>query len=336
MVGIIPKIRQYDAQNGLLFFRKIDLVRFRVCYNPRSKEKNNQRKDDMESCWQGKCFAVLAAAGLGKMLVFSAAVGLSAVAVGMDAAGNLLKNGDKYKITYSAQNGAVTLTRSQTQPALLTITNQEVGEKESEEAGEATLTLTKKVTYKGSPMRVNAAYYIGIFKSREIKKENLLGTVSTSVRALALRNSSQESSKPMTVRLDKVATHEVTLYFAETDREGNPVTSGTSTGYNISINGQSGNVAKVTLNAKNPKAEVVVTNDIISGGAQEQRLLNSSSGFAGDRTALAEAQEISNDATAGVASRTGDDTPILPLLGILGGSAAVILLAVLILRRRRK
>ena len=48
----------------------------------------------MESCWQGKYFAVLAAAGLGKMLVFSAAVGLSAVAVGADAAGNLLKNGD--------------------------------------------------------------------------------------------------------------------------------------------------------------------------------------------------------------------------------------------------
>ena len=48
----------------------------------------------MESCWQGKRLALLTAAGLEKMLVFSAAVGLSAVAVGADAAGNLLKNGD--------------------------------------------------------------------------------------------------------------------------------------------------------------------------------------------------------------------------------------------------
>ena len=253
-----------------------------------------------------------------------------------DKNGVLLKTGENYKITYSNENGAVTLTRDQQQPAVLTITNQEISEEEKNAAKTATLTLTKKVTYKGTPMRVNAAYYIGIFKSADIKKENLLGTVSASVRALALRNASEASTKPITVRLDRVASREVTLYFAETDREGNPVQSGTKTGYNISINGQAGNYAKVTLNSKNPKAEVVVTNDILSGGVQERRLLNSSSGFAGDRSALAEAQEIENDTTAGVASNTGDETPILPLVGILGGSAAVILIAVLVLLRRRK
>ena len=251
---------------------------------------------------------------------------------GKDKDGNEVNIGKTYKITYS--DTGVTLSRDQAAPPVITITNRELGPQEGDK-GTATLTLTKKVTYKGEPMRVNAAYYIGIFKSSKLTKENLLSTASKSVRALPLRNASEYSSVVLKdVNLDNFPNRSITLYFAETDREGNPVQSG-STGYNISINGQAGNAASVTLNAKNPKAEVVVTNDIIAGGSQEKRLTDGGSGFAGDSRALAEAQEMANQTTA-TATKTGDDTPILPLVGLLGGSAAVILIILLIILRRRR
>ena len=148
--------------------------------------------------------------------------------------------------------------------------------------------------------------------------------------------STTASSRTSTLKINlyklKNKSHSITLYFAETDSKGNVVTGGKKTGYNISLNQTS-----VTLSPKNTEASVILKNDIIKGSKAAQRLTDPSSGFAGDSSALAEAQHLANtDSVTG--RKTGDNSPIGPLALALMISGGVILLlaAVILLRRRRR
>ncbi len=239
-----------------------------------------------------------------------------------DANGNLLTSGSGYTVTY--ENQSITLTPSQADMPNTIIQNKVNGTKqtEAEDKLQATLTLTKRVTYKNTPTRVNAVYYIGIFDDPQLTKLRMK-------RPMTFRNASAVSAD-LTINLYKLSSQSVTFYFAEVDSSGNVVRDGSSAGYDISLNKSS-----ITLNRNNLNDEVIVTNNIIAGSSTASALTNPNSGFAGDSGALAEAQALEADSNAGENTTTGDSSPILPLAIGLALSAAVIC-SLLILRRRRK
>ena len=77
----------------------------------------------------------------------------------------------------------------------------------------AELKLTKAVTYKKTPIRVNGTYYIGIFS--DAKHTKILYK-----KAMSLANASSMTST-LKINLYKLAApHTITLYFAETDKNG--------------------------------------------------------------------------------------------------------------------
>lgn len=187
----------------------------------------------------------------------------------------------------------------------------------------AELKLTKAVTYKKTPIRVNGTYYIGIFEDAAHKK--LLFK-----KAMSLANASSMTST-LKINLYKLAApHTITLYFAETDKNGKVVSSGKKSGYDISLNKES-----VTLSPKNADESIVLTNNVRDGSVAAANLTNPSSGFAGDASALAEAQALSNgEATA--SKPTGDDTPYEPFALTAGISAAIIFLLLALLMAKKK
>lgn len=187
----------------------------------------------------------------------------------------------------------------------------------------AELKLTKAVTYKKTPIRVNGTYYIGIFEDAAHKK-------ILYKKAMSLANASSMTST-LRINLYKLASpHTITLYFAETDKNGKVVSSGSKSGYDISINKTS-----VTLSPTNADETIVVTNNVRDGSVAAANLTNPSSGFAGDTSALAEAQALSNgEATA--SKPTGDDTPYEPFALATGISAAMIFLLLAMLMAKKK
>ena len=93
----------------------------------------------------------------------------------------------------------------------------------------AELKLTKAVTYKKTPIRVNGTYYFGIFQDAAHKK-------ILYKKAMPLSNASSMTST-LKINLYKLAApHTITLYFAETDKNGKVVSSGKKSGYDISLN----------------------------------------------------------------------------------------------------
>jgi hypothetical protein len=185
----------------------------------------------------------------------------------------------------------------------------------------ASLTLTKSVMYKKTPIRVNATYYIGIFADAAHTK--LLFK-----KAMSLKDASSMSDT-LKVNINSQKGRTITLYFAETDRNGKVVESGKKTGYNISISSP-----QVTLSQSNMNASVTVTNEILDGSRAEERLTDPDSGFAGDPTALADAQALAS--SSNLNSKTGDDSPLMRyvLLFVIAG-AGVAAGIYLVLRRRR-
>ena len=187
----------------------------------------------------------------------------------------------------------------------------------------AELKLTKAVTYKKTPIRVNGTYYIGIFEDAAHKK-------ILYKKAMALANASSMTST-LKINLYKLAApHTITLYFAEVDKNGNVVTSGKKSGYDISLN-----KTQVTLSPTNADESVILTNDVRTGSVAAANLTNPSSGFAGDSSALAEAQALSNNETV-KSKPTGDDTPFEPFALATGISAAAIFLLLALLAARKK
>ena len=207
---------------------------------------------------------------------------------------------------------AITVRSDQSSAPLVTVTNTYTEKKEDPEKTQAELKLTKKVTYKGNAMRVNSGYYIGIFDDAALTKLRYK-------RPLALKNAS-EATASLKINLYKLKSRQVTFYFAEVDKNGKIVESGTKTGYNISQNKKS-----ITLNEDNMEDEVIVTNDIVAGSKREKALTDPRSGFAGDASAVAEAREIERTGNSSASTATGNNIPIGPVVALLVVSLLLII-----------
>ncbi len=230
-----------------------------------------------------------------------------------------------YEITYTNQDITVNAKQNGNIP-MVQITDKVVkAEEETEDDSQLTgaLTLTKKVTYKNEPIRVNAVYYIGIFNDAGLKDLRMK-------KAMRFKNAS-EVSATLKINLFKLKSKEVSFYIAEVDKDGKAVGDGAKYGYEISQN-----KTKVTLNKDNKEDTVVITNNIKKGSRVESALTSTGSGFAGDSAALAQAQQLESEKNDTARSNTGDSTPLLPLTAAIVLSViALILLGTWLLMRRK-
>lgn len=193
--------------------------------------------------------------------------------------------------------------------------------RKNESNEKASLTLTKSVMYKKTPIRVNATYYIGIFADAAHTK--LLFK-----KAMSLKDASSMSDT-LKVNINSQKGRTITLYFAETDRNGKVVESGKKTGYDISISSP-----QVTLSQSNMNASVTVTNEILDGSRAAERLTDPDSGFAGDSAALADAQALAS--SSNLNSKTGDDSPLTRYVLLLVIAGAGVAAGLYLALRRRK
>lgn len=136
-------------------------------------------------------------------------------------------------------------------------------------------------------------------------------------------------SDTLKVNINSQKGRTITLYFAETDRNGKVVESGKKTGYNISIS-----QSQVTLSQSNMTAGVTVTNEILDGSRAAERLTDPDSGFAGDSAALADAQALAS--SSNLNSRTGDDSPLMRYALLLVIACAGVAAGLYLVLRRRK
>ena len=234
---------------------------------------------------------------------------------------------NKYKVlatgsairTYTKNNISAVITNGEKNVQTLEFTLKKV--KTEKEVAE--LKLTKAVTYKKTPIRVNKTYYIGIFEDAAHKK-------ILYKRAMSLSNASSMTSTLKINLYKRPSPHTITLYFAETDKNGKVMTSGAKSGYDISLNKTS-----VTLSPTHTEEDIVLTNNIRAGSVAAANLTNPNSGFAGDASALAKAQALTNNELT-ASMPTGDDTPYEPFALATGISAAIILLLLALLMIRRK
>ena len=179
---------------------------------------------------------------------------------------------------------------------------------------EKTLTITKNVKdLDGKDMKVNDTFYAGIFTDESLT--TLADNVSQNIVPLKLKGSSSVSVEVgVTVPTDG---SELTLYVAEVNSAGVPVENVDGFAYSVEVEN-----GAVTLAEESEDAAVVITNTST------------------EETKESECEPVDSQNTdntsAGSSSRsvkTGDETPIMMLVCMLGLSAmAIILLAS---RRRR-
>ncbi len=253
----------------------------------------------------------------------------------------------KVAVSGTAQDGftvtnpdAITLSADKTDKPEMTITYKKESQKPTEETKEpetkgpesettdpellknAKITFTKSVTYKGEAVRVNKIYYIGMWKD-----DPTMSGEPFHVKKIKLSNASSASAS-VTIDLTRASKNSVTFYIAEVDKNGKRMGSDE---YTITQD-----VTSVTLDSKHLTASASFTNDVKAGGSAEEELLDPSSGFAGDNSALAEAQELKANGNSGVNTKTGDNNPIGILIGVAAVSLLLIAAIVVILIRRSK
>ena len=179
---------------------------------------------------------------------------------------------------------------------------------------EKTLTITKNVKdLDGKDMKVNDTFYAGIFTDESLT--TLADNVSQNIVPLKLKGSSSVSVEVgVTVPTDG---SELTLYVAEVNSAGVPVENVDGFAYNVEVEN-----GAVTLAEESEDAAVVITNTSTEETKESE-------------CEPVDSQNTDNTST-GSSSRsvkTGDETPIMMLVCMLGLSAmAIILLAS---RRRR-
>ena len=230
-------------------------------------------------------------------------------------------SGSVWNVYY--QNQTVTVTKGQKEVPEVIVTNRAINRGQPEsgtgpEAGTetgtstgkpsdtATITMVKKATYKGNPIRLNSTFYFGIFEDAALTK------LRSAPVKMTLSNAS-EKQRTMTVNLYMLEKDKrtVTLYFAETDKNGKVLTSANSA-YEVSPQG----AIKVTVDPQNPEATVTFTNNITVGSSMENRLLDPESGLAGDASAVDDSYRgiggTAEEGTSGsgTSAKTGDDTPL--------------------------
>ena len=199
-------------------------------------------------------------------------------------------------------------------PDNFTITNTEKKEEENGSVKVTKFTLKNDGTYKD----VNQTFYTALFS------DGMLTSRVTDVKALVLENAYTTS---VTFGNLKYGTY----YVAETDANGNPITSAPGI---TKVEIQNG---IATLSAENKTAEAQILNTISEGGVlgehREKETEQTEKAVAGESRKKEEKKEETEE-TKTAAVKTGDETPIIPMLAMMltAGLAALYLS----MRRRRE
>lgn len=165
---------------------------------------------------------------------------------------------------------------------------------------EGELTITKKlIGGDGEAVDSDEVFYAGIFADKNYKK--LSDQVSQNIVELALNGGSEVSEKVMVAVTSGQATK---LYVTEVDADGNPVAGSAGFEYEVTVSKTS-----VSLDEEHTKASVTITNKIVEEETETE----------------AEKKKET--------PKTGDETPIMPYLGLLLAAGFVLILGAY--RRRR-
>ena len=177
---------------------------------------------------------------------------------------------------------------------------------------EGKLTITKKLRdAEGNAINSEETFYAGIFA--DAAYTTLSDAVSENIIPLNL-NGGSEASVQMVVPVLEGQT--VMLYVTEVDAEGNPVEGTKGFAYGVEVEH-----GEVILSEAQMSADVTITNikDVEKESESEE---------------TSESESTSKKTTTSkTAAKTGDDTPVGPLTGLLFASAAII---GAYMRRRRK
>ena len=178
------------------------------------------------------------------------------------------------------------------------------------------LTITKKLRdTTGNAIDSEETFYAGIFA--DAAYTTLSDAVPENIISLNL-NGGSEASVQMVVPVPEGET--VMLYVTEVDAEGNPVEGTKGFAYGVEVEH-----GEVLLSEAQMSADVTITNikDVEKESESEETSESKSTSK----------KKASSNTTSNTAAKTGDDTPVGPLTGLLFASAAII---GAYMRRRRK
>ena len=177
---------------------------------------------------------------------------------------------------------------------------------------EGTLNVTKKLIGEdGKPEASDEVFYAGIFS--DAGYTTLFDGVENNILTLDLNGEAEATASTQVVlpSIDSV----VTLYVTEVDANGTPVAGAAGFAYEVSIDHTS-----VSLDVEHSTATVVITNTSVPEEEEESE---------------EETETESETETETSNPRTGDETPIMPLVSTLAISGMAVLL-LLAYRRRRE
>ncbi len=228
----------------------------------------------------------------------------------LDSQGNRITDESEFSYTVSIDQPQLAVSKSQDKT--VTITNKVKSSK-------ATLYLTKKVYEGASQKKVNETFYAGLFKDAEFKE------LYTKPIPLKLENKSEITLK-LTLNLGKASA--ATIYVAEVDKDGKVIRNQRDFGYEVRVINSTAaftqeklEIQTILINSVYGTSSESEWNDIYSEDGNNEY----GGYFSGNG-------EASWDDT-GVA--TGDDTPVMLYLTLLGASV-VIIAGLLVFRRRRR
>ena len=180
---------------------------------------------------------------------------------------------------------------------------------------EKTLTITKNVRdVDGDEMNVNETFYAGIFTDESLT--TLADNVSQNIVPLRLNGTSSVSvDVGVTVPTDG---SEITLYVAEVTSAGVPVENTDGFAYTVEVEN-----GAVTLAEESEDAAVVITNTSTEETQESECETTAEKNDGSSNTTGSSTKSV----------KTGDETPIMMLVCMLGISAMAIIL--LVFRRRR-
>ena len=232
-----------------------------------------------------------------------------------DADGNVIYSGEvvggvTYQARFTGTNGNVVVTGEGTD-TIVSLDNQLDRWPEAFYA-EGTLNVTKKLIGEdGKPEASDEVFYAGIFS--DAGYTTLFDGVENNILTLDLNGEAEATASTQVVlpSIDSV----VTLYVTEVDANGTPVAGAAGFAYEVSIDHTS-----VSLDVEHSTATVVITNTSVPEEEEESE---------------EETETESETETETSNPRTGDETPIMPLVSTLAISGMAVLL-LLAYRRRRE
>ncbi|MDO5346419.1 MAG: Cna B-type domain-containing protein, partial [Lachnospiraceae bacterium] len=232
-----------------------------------------------------------------------------------DADGNVIYSGEvtsgvTYQARFTGTNGNMVVTREGTD-TMVSLDNQLDGWPDGFYA-EGTLHVTKQLLGEdGAPEDSDEVFYAGIFT--DASYTTLFDGAANNILTLDLNGGSEASAETQIVlpSLESV----VTLYVTEVDANGTPVAGAAGFAYEVSVDQTS-----VTLDVEHSEATVVITNTIVPEDESEEE---------------SETESETDTETETTSPRTGDSTPVMPLVSTLAVSGMAVLL-LLVYRRRRE